>query len=84
LTTEITGNNPVIEFEIKGDNVANPYIMYGNTRYNLTKSGNNYRTDTLTLIAATTTVTLHIGSDYKQTFSLKINVGAKEDDLFDF
>lgn len=84
LTTEITVNNPVIEFEIKGDNVANPYIMYGNTRYNLTKSGNNYRTETLALVAATTMITLHIGSDYKQTFSLKINVGAKEDDLFDF
>lgn len=84
LTTEITGNNPIVEFEIKGENIANSYIMYGNTRYNLTISGNIYRSETMTLVAATTAVTLHIGSDYKQTFTLKINVGAKEDDLFDF
>lgn len=84
LTTEIIGNNPVIEFEIKGENVPNPYIMYGNARYNLTRSGNIYRSEALVLVAATTAVTLHLGSDYKQTFTLKINVGAKEDDLFDF
>ena len=84
LTTEITGNNPVIEFEIKGENIVNPYVMYGNKQYKLTKTGNIYRSDKLALVAASTSVTLFIGSAYKQTFNLKINIGAEEDDLFDF
>lgn len=84
LSAEITGNNPVVEFEIKGDNVVNPYILYGNNRYNLTKTGDIYRSDNLVLVAATRTVTLYIGTAYEQTFDLKINIGAEEDDLFDF
>lgn len=84
LTTEITGNNPVIELEIKGENIVNPYVMYGNQQYKLTKIGNIYRSDKLALVAATTSVTLFIGSAYKQTFNLKINIGAEEEDLFDF
>ncbi len=85
LTTEITGNNPVIEFEIKGENIVNPYVMYGNQQYKLTKAGTIYRSDKLALVAATTSVTLFIGSAYKQTFNLKINIGAEEEeDLFDF
>ncbi|MBR6930697.1 MAG: BREX-4 system phosphatase PglZ [Bacteroidales bacterium] len=84
LSAEITGNNPVVEFEIKGDNVVNPYILYGNNRYNLTKTGDIYRSDNLVIVAATRTVTLYIGTACEQTFDLKINIGAEEDDLFDF
>lgn len=84
LTTEIIGNNPVVEFEIKGDNITDTYIVYANKRYKLTKTGNVYRSETLTLVAATTSVTLHIGTTFQQTFNFKINIGAEEDDLFDF
>lgn len=84
-TTEITGNNPIIEFEINGSENVTPYILYNNKRYNLTKStGNIFVSAALEITAAVTSVTLYIGNDYKQTFTLSINIGAKEDDLFDF
>lgn len=85
ITTEITGNNPAIEFEIKGSENATPYIFYNSKRYNLTKStGNKYVSTAIEIAAAVTSVTLYIGDDYKQNFTLSINIGAEENDLFDF
>lgn len=85
ITTEITGNNPTIEFEINGSGNTTPYIFYNNKRYNLTKSaGNKYVSAALEIAAAVTSVTLYIGDDYKQNFTLSINIGAEENDLFDF
>lgn len=85
ITTEITGNNPHVEFEIKGVGIATPYILYNGKHYNLTKTiGDKYQSDNIDIIAAVTSVSICIGDNYKQNFNLKINIGAEEDDLFDF
>lgn len=86
ITTEITGNNPIIEFEIKGVSDANDlFVIYNNNRYNLTcYRGNIYRSEELSIVPTINNITLYIGSNFRKTFSLKINIGAEEDDLFNF
>jgi hypothetical protein len=45
---------------------------------------NTYRSEELTIVPGSNRITLCIGDNFKKTYNLKINVGAEEEDLFDF
>ena len=81
---EISGNNPVLVFRIKGvTNMEIPKMIYNNTGYNLMqKSNNRYESERLDLKQDIDEVEIRIGS-YSQKFKIKINLGAEEEDLFD-
>jgi hypothetical protein len=84
LDNEISGTNSVVKYSIKGlSNTDIPYIMYNGKRYELNLQENNiYESDRLNLIENVAEIKLWIGQDM-QTSHLKINLGAKENDLFD-
>jgi hypothetical protein len=83
INDEISGTNPIVNFSITGLSVSdNPYIVYNNKRYELSKHTNgNYISTHLSLVENITNITLYIGHD-SQSFQLQINLGAEEDDLF--
>lgn len=84
LDNEISGANPKLQFRIKGATFMDvPQLMYNNVIYNLNGlEKDRYISDNINLIQGVNDVEVRIGS-YSQTFSIKINLGAEEDDLFD-
>ena len=85
ITTEITSNNTFIEFEMNGVETDNPHVVYNGTKYALKHlTDNTYRSEELTIVPGSNRITLCIGENFRKTYNLKINVGAEEEDLFDF
>lgn len=84
VDNEISGNNPVLIFRMKGiTNLDTPKLIYNKIGYNLNAIGEDkYKTDRLPLQQEINEVEIRIGS-YSQKFKIKINLGAEEDDLFD-
>jgi len=84
LDNEISGTNPIVKYSIKGVSETDiPYILYHGKRYELNLLTDNlYESEHLNLIENVTEIRLCIGQE-KQTSHLKMNLGAKEDDLFD-
>lgn len=84
IDNEITGNNPILNFHIKGvTSLDIPKLMYNKIGYNLKDMGNNkFISDRLDLHQGIDEVEIRIGS-FSQKFKIKINLGAEEDDLFD-
>jgi len=74
----------VLTFRIKGISAMDtPRLVYNNVEYNLnTEDGIRYCSDRIALQQNVSEAEVHIGN-YSQTFKLKINLGAEEDDLFD-
>lgn len=85
LTTEISGTEPFVKYTINGLTENNvPHIIYNGKRYELYKGNDNiYSSNRLLLVEGENSITLKIGS-FSQTSQVTINLGAKEDDLFDF
>ncbi|HPW96788.1 MAG TPA: BREX-4 system phosphatase PglZ [Paludibacteraceae bacterium] len=85
LTKELSGTEPIVKYSLKGlsDNDI-PYILYNGKRYELNKEGEDlYCSDKIHFIETEVCVELHIGT-FVLSSLLKINLGAKEDNLFDF
>jgi hypothetical protein len=85
LSKEISGSSPVIRYRITGmtGNVI-PYIMYNEKRYELSYDVDNvYVSDSLNLIVNKQMIELHIGN-HVESAKININLGAEEDDLFNF
>lgn len=84
IDNEISGNNPILIFQIKGVNSLEiPKLIYNKIGYNLNcLGGNKYKTDKLNLQQGIEEVEVRIGT-YSQKFKIKINLGAEEEDLFD-
>ncbi len=85
LTKNVSASNPVVRYNIKGLSFSDiPYVIYNNKRYELNQETDNiYISDNLELIANITEIELIIGS-YTYNAQIAINLGAEEDDLFDF
>lgn len=81
---EVSGANPVLKFRIKGVTALDvPRLIYNKIGYNLNDEGEGrYTSDHIALQQDVDEVEVRIGT-YSQTFKLKINLGAEEDDLFD-
>ena len=84
LNNEISGANPVVKYLIKGLSETNiPYVLYNNKRYELNSQENNiYESEQLYLIENITEIKLCIGQETMPSH-LIIDIGAKEDNLFD-
>lgn len=85
LTTEISGANPILKYEIKNiPSVDIPYIVYDGKKYNLhLLYGNTYESDPLIVNPDVTEVSLYIGSMSIEK-EIQVTSGATENDLFDF
>lgn len=85
ISREVSGADPIVKYVIKGLSYADtPYLMYNGTRYELNlHEGDNYYSEKLKLVANENTIYLHIGS-YSSSSKININLGAEEDDLFEF
>lgn len=81
---EVSGANPILKFRIKGVTALDvPRLIYNNVGYNLNDEGaGRYVSDRIALQQDVDEVEVRIGT-FSQTFKLKINLGAEEDDLFD-
>lgn len=84
IDNEVTGNNPILNFHIKGvASLEIPKLIYNKIGYNLNDIGNNkFVSDRLNLQQGIDEIEIRIGS-FSQKFKIKINLGAEEDDLFD-
>lgn len=84
-TEKVLGTNPVVEYEIKGLSTNEDlYLVYNNERYELTPQADNlYCSSPLNLKEGIAEVVLYIGTD-KFSSRIEMNLGAEEDDLFDF
>lgn len=84
LDNEVSGANPVLTFRIKGVTALDiPRLIYNKVGYNLNDNGGErFVSDRIDLEQGVNEVEVRIGT-YAQTFKLKINLGAEEDDLFD-
>ncbi len=87
LSTELSSANSVVKYSIKGiSSVVVPKIKYNGSFYDLNFKGNNiYESAPLSqnLDQNCTKIELIIG-DKQQTDSISLNLGAEEEDLFDF
>lgn len=85
MNNDILASNPVLQYTIKGLNSIDcPIITYNGVEYRLNKVGGDlYESEHLNLMPTATTVTLKI-NDFQQTDYLNVNMGAQEDDLFNF
>jgi len=83
-TKEISAINAVAIFKIKGLGASDkPYLMYAKHRYELSKKEERYYSEKMTVNTGNDTITVFIGT-YKETFRVKINTGAEEEDPFVF
>lgn len=84
-TEKVSGINPVVEYEIKGLLTNDiPYIIYNNEKYGLTlQAGDLYRSAPINLAEGVRDIVLCIGTD-KFSSQIAMNLGAEEDNLFDF
>jgi len=83
VENEISANNPVVSYIIKGlSTIDVPYILYNGVNYGLVrKDGNIYESEHLNLEETSRTVTLVIG-DFRKNDTIVIKTGVEEDDLF--
>jgi len=84
LDNKILGTNPVVKYSIKGlSETDTPYILYNGKHYELNlQTGDLYESERLNLIENVTEIKLCICQQI-QSSHLIINLGVKEDDLFD-
>lgn len=85
LTTEISGANPRLQYEIKNlPSVDIPYVLYDGKKYNLHRiNGNVFESEPLIINPGENEVSIHIGS-MSIANEIEISSGATENDLFDF
>ena len=85
VSGEVSVINPIVKYIIKGlSSCDSSYVIYNEKRYDLNhQDGENYFSDRLDLVAAKNTIVLHIGS-YTLSSIININLGAEENELFDF
>lgn len=83
VTDEINGSNPFIDFSIKGLSAIDvPTIVYNSVEYQLTNiAANTFRSERINLVDTATKVGVYINSELYDTYSIKISIGAEEDDL---
>jgi len=81
--TEIKGNNPYVQFEIKGlSSIDYPTLVYNNRNYQLyNKSGNIFESERLDLDSVENELKVVIGQ-YSELFKVKVETGVEEADLF--
>lgn len=81
---DLTGNNPVTVFSIKGlSSVDVPEIEYNGIAYSLyDKGAGTYESERLNLVDTCKTVVLKIGETYVRRFAVTVNTGVQEEDLF--
>ncbi len=81
--TEIKGNNPYVQFEIKGlSSIDCPTLVYNNRNYQLyNKSGNIFESERLDLDSVENELKVVIGQ-YSELFKVKVETGVEEVDLF--
>lgn len=84
IDNEVSGANPVLTFRIKGATAMDvPTLIYNKESYQLTDMGNGrFVSSRLAVQQDVVDAEVRIGT-YVQTFKLKINLGAEEDDIFD-
>lgn len=81
---DLSGNNPVVAFTIKGlSSVDVPEIEYNGISYSLYHKGaGRYESEKINLVDTCKTIILKIGDAYSKKFTVSVNTGAQEDDLF--
>lgn len=84
ITNQILAVTPTLKFEIKGlTNDIEPYIRYNNKSYSLHKNdGDIFESNRIDVIKDESIVELIIGNSSEE-FSIDINLGVEEDDLFE-
>lgn len=85
LTPELSGANPVARFRIKGmPSTDIPFVSYNNGHYSLQHIEDDvFETEPLCVDTDCRSISLIIG-EVTRVYSIDINVGLEEDDLFDF
>jgi len=85
LTKELSAANPVISYNLKGiTDMTLPYIIYNSKRYELSRQGDTiYVSEPLYIVESQTSVTLVV-DEKSQTDTIRLILGATEDNLFDF
>lgn len=84
-TKTISESDPIVRYVFKGDTTnLYPRIVYNGKQYALKRINDTlFESDRLTLDKDATTIKLVVG-DIEQKDSIVVNLGATEDDLFDF
>jgi hypothetical protein len=85
LTLELSGANPVVQFQIKNIPTTEiPVVEYNNKRYALHQTGIDlYETDPLEIDEQCNQIILSIGSVIRP-YIVSVKTGAQTNDLFDF
>lgn len=83
ITQKISGTNPVVEYEIKGLLGGDiPFVLYNGNRYSLSQQEDfKYLSERLKIVDGVEEIEIHIG-DYFLKSKIILNLGVKEDDLF--
>ena len=86
LTPDVSAANPVIKLRIKGLSKSDvPYILYQNKIFALNKLTNEeYVSERLEVDANDNVLSIQVAGEEVETFTVRWNVGAQENDLFDF
>ena len=84
-TKTISESNPVVKYVFKGDtSCVYPRIAYNGKQYSMKRINDMlFESDRLPLDKDATTIKLVVGN-IEQEDSIIVNLGATEDDLFDF
>lgn len=84
VNDEIMGNNPVVEFDIKGlSSVDVPEIEYNGVAYSLSEKGaGRYISERINFVNSCKTIVLRIGDSYCRKFDVSVNTGVEEEDIF--
>lgn len=85
-TPEVSATEPIVRLRIKGlAKTAVPYIVYQNKVYALNRVGEyEYISDRLDADANNGTMSVQVAGEDIGTITIHWNVGAQEEDLFDF
>ena len=86
LTPEVSATEPIVRFSIKGlANTEVPYVVYKNKAYALHKiSEEEFASDSLDVDESERTLSIQVAGTEIDSCIISWNVGAKEEDLFDF
>lgn len=86
LTPELSATEPIVRLRIKGlAKTAVPYILYRNKVYALSRVGDDeYVSARIEVDANESTMSVQVAGEEIGTISIHWNVGAQEEDLFDF
>ena len=84
LTPEISAASPIVKLDIRGlSSVDSPEVVYNGVSYSLRQTAPDaYESERLRLVDTCKTIQVVIGENFKQSFTISVQTGVKEDDLF--